>query len=190
MPDADSPVDALARVLRVLEASGVTRFAFTGALAQGVWARPRQSADFDLVGEVPAASVDRLLALHDGFRSGPSEMPDLIRFRAGDHDVDLFVAKGDYYRASLSRAVTVELDGRRVAVVTPEDLAIQKMLKLRADRRRVLQDLADLRALLDAQRDHLDWAYVRGWLRADEANLLDALRDLDDDAVLARLWPR
>jgi len=177
----------LAAIVRILRSSGVTRFAFTGAVALGVWVRPRRTRDVDLVGEVEATASDRLLALHNGVRSGASELPDLVRFRVGDWDIDLFVAKGDYYRQSLGRAVEAEIEGEQVRVVTPEDLAIQKMLKLRTDRRRVLQDVADLRALIHALVDRLDWEYLDRWLRPDEASVLRAIRDLDDDTVIGRL---
>jgi hypothetical protein len=184
-PDSSAP--PLSAIVRALRDSGVGRFAFTGAVAQGVWVRPRQSRDVDVVGEASASAADRLLALRNGMRSGPSEIPDLVRFRVGDWDVDLFVAKGAYYQASLDRAVAVDADNERILVVTPEDLAIQKMLKLRTDRRRVFQDVADLRALIETLAERFDWPYVERWLRPDEALLLREIRGLDDDALLGRL---
>lgn len=52
------------------------------------------------------------------------------------------------------------VDGIEVKVVTPEDLLIHKMLKLRTDRRRLLQDLADVRAVVEARGDRLEWDHV------------------------------
>lgn len=187
MTSSDSSAPPLEAIVRVLRASGVTRFAFTGAVAHGVWVRPRQSSDVDLVGEAAEEASERLLALHNGIRSGPAKLPDLVRFRVGDWDVDLFLAKGAYYQECLGRAVEVDVRGEQVRVVTPEDLAIQKLLKLRIDRRRALQDVADLRALVGAYADRLDWLYLERWLRPDEASMLRAIRDLDDDAVIGRL---
>jgi hypothetical protein len=77
----------LSRVTAVLRDHGVDRFAFTGGVAVGVWAQPRQTHDVDVCGVLPPAEVDRLLALRDGIRSGPGEMPDLVRVRVGDWDV-------------------------------------------------------------------------------------------------------
>jgi hypothetical protein len=53
---------------------------------------------------LPKESVDRLLALHDGLAIGPSEVPDIVRFRAGRWDVDLFVAKNEHDLEVLRRA--------------------------------------------------------------------------------------
>jgi predicted nucleotidyltransferase len=108
----------------------------------------------------------------------------------GDWDVDLFVAKRRYDEVCLARAVPVELGGILVKVVTPEDLLIHKLIKLRTDRRRVLQDLADLRALLEERGETLDWSYLRQWLPEDERELAESLASLDDEAILARLLRR
>ena len=62
--------------------------------------------------------VDRLLALHDGIRSGAEDLPDIVRFRVGNWDVDLFVSKEPYDRECLRRAIAVEIDGVPVRVVT------------------------------------------------------------------------
>ena len=71
-------------------------------------------------------------------------------------------------------------------VVTPEDFVIQKLRKLKSDRRRVLQDAADLRALMERRPD-LDWPYVRDRIDAEDLALLDAFRGLSDEAILDRL---
>jgi hypothetical protein len=72
--------------------------------------------------------------------------------------------------------------------VSADDLLIHKMIKLRTDRRRLLQDLADLRALLDARGSAVDWDYLRKWLPAPEAEFLVGLATLDDEAAAARLF--
>ena len=179
----------LARVASVLQSHSVLDFAFTGGVAVGVWAAPRQTKDIDLCGSLPLSEVDRLLALRDGIRSGPEELPDLVRFRVGDWDVDLFVAKGEYDRECLKRAIPTEIDGVVARVVTKEDLLIHKMVKLRHDRKRMLQDLADVRAIIDVHKDQLDWTYIRQWSRPDESALLEQVANLTDEELLKRLMP-
>jgi len=186
---AESPGDALARLSDVLARHGVLDFAVTGSVALGVWAAPRETRDIDLCGTLPLHEVDRLLAQRDGIRSGTGELPDLVRFRLGSWDIDLFVSKSGHDEECLRRAVSVEASGVRVRVVTPEDLLVHKMRKLRTDRRRILQDVADLRALLTARGDAVDWTYVRRWVDRKEADLLESLRTLDDENVLRRLLP-
>ena len=111
----------------------------------------------------------------------------MVRFSVGQWDVDLFVSKTPYDMVCLQRAAQVEVLGTKVKVVTPEDLLIHKALKLRTDRRRILQDVADLRSLLAARGASIDWAYLKQWLRPAEADLLTSLLTLDDEAVLRRL---
>jgi hypothetical protein len=182
--------EILAQVVRVLHAHRIADFAFTGGVAVGVWAEPRQTRDVDICGVLPADEVDRLLAIRDGMRTGPEELPDMVRFRVGDWDIDLFVSKDEYDRTCLGRAIAATVGGTEVRVVTAEDLLIHKMIKLRTDRRRLLQDLADLRAVIATQADRIDWDYLRRWLPAADATFLDAVASSDDEELVRRLLGR
>jgi predicted nucleotidyltransferase len=177
----------LERVTEVLRSHQVLDFAFTGGVAVGVWSAPRQTKDVDVCGSLLRAEVDRLLALRDGIRSGSEELPDIVRFRVGDWDVDLFVSKSPYDRECLSRAIPVEVAGVPARVVTAEDLLIHKMIKLRHDRRRMLQDLADVRAVVDARGAELDWEYIRRWARPDESTWLEEVGRSTDEELVRRL---
>jgi hypothetical protein len=177
----------LERVAAVLRGHQVLDFAFTGGVAVGVWAAPRQTKDVDLCGSLPVEEVDRLLALHDGIRSGAEQLPDIVRFRVDDWDVDLFVSKTAYDHECLRRAIQTEVDGVAARVVTAEDLLIHKMIKLRHDRRRLLQDLADIRAVLDARGDQLDWEYIRRWTLPEESSWLEEVRRSTDEQLVHRL---
>ena len=171
----------------MLEGHHVTDFAFTGGLAVGVWSSPRQTRDLDVCGTLPLEEVDRLLARRDGIRSGTEALPDVIRFRVGDWDVDLFVSKGAYDRECLRRAITMQIDGVSTRVVTAEDLLIHKMLKLRFDRQRMIQDLADIRAVIDANHTALDWGYIRSWARAEDSEWLEKVSATSDEELVRRL---
>ncbi len=180
------PSIPLKRITAVLEAHGVVEFAFTGGLAVGVWSAPRQTRDVDICGSLPLDQVDRLLAQRDGIRSGTEELPDIVRFRVLDWDVDLFVAKGPYDRECLRRAVSVTVDGVTVRVVTVEDLVIHKAMKLRYDRRRLIQDLADIRALVEAGESRIDWDYVAKWVLPDEFGWLKAVASSSEEDLVRR----
>lgn len=183
---ADPAGPVLARVIEVLRSHGVDDSAFTGGVAVGVWSRPRQTRDVDVCGVLPVDQVNRLLALHDRIRSGAEVLPDLVRFRVGEWDVDLFVCKDEYDRTCLARAIATQIDGIDVRVVTAEDLLVHKMIKLRSDRRRLFQDLADIRAVVEAQAAALDRRYIREWLPHQEADLLDSVATIDDEALAGR----
>lgn len=116
--------EVLARVMSALSSHRVADCAFTGGVAVGVWARPRQTRDIDVCGGLPPEEVDRLLALRDGLRSGAEALPDLVRFRVGDWDVDLFVCKDAYDRACLDRAIATQIDDVDVRVVTAQSTAL------------------------------------------------------------------
>ena len=189
-PTADLGGTVLARIVEVLRSHRVDECAFTGGVAVGVWARPRQTHDVDVCGVLPLDEVDRLLALRDGLRSGAEALPDMVRFRVGDWDVDLFVCKDAYDRICLQRAIATRVDGVEVRVVSAEDLLIHKMIKLRSDRRRLLQDLADIRSVVEAQAATLDWSHVRAWLPKEDADLLESVATLDDEALVRRFVPR
>lgn len=171
----------------MLRSHQVLDFAFTGGVAVGVWAAPRQTKDVDLCGSLPLEEVDRILALRDGIRSGAEALPDIVRFRVDDWDVDLFVSKVPYDRECLKRAIAVEIDGIPVRVVTAEDLLIHKMIKLRHDRKRLLQDLADVRAVVDARGGRVDWEYIRRWARPQEAAWLEEVARSTDEQLVTRL---
>lgn len=180
----------LRRLVEVLQRFGVVEYAVTGGIAFGVWASPRATRDVDLCGVLPRESVDRLLAQHDGIRVGPGEVPDLVRFRVGDWDVDLFASKSEYDREVLRRAVEVEVEGIRVRVVRAEDLLIHKLVKLATDKRRLLQDAADLRALLSARGAKLDFEYLARWLAPADLELIRSLPTLGDEALTHALLQR
>lgn len=187
MSQAETIGAILAQVVAVLERHRVQDFAFTGGIAVGVWSAPRQTKDLDVCGSLPADEVNRLLALRDGVRARSGQLPDMVRFRVGSWDVDLFVAKGDYDRACLARALHAQIEGVDVRVVTAEDLLIHKLIKLRSDRRRFLQDLTDIRAVAEAQREGLDWGYLKTWLEPADESLLRSLLDSTDEEIVRRL---
>jgi hypothetical protein len=66
-------------------------------------------------------------------------------------------------------------------------LLIHKMKKLRVDRRKVLQDLADVAAIVRVRGSELDRNYVDGWLTVKEREALDAAAHGDQGAMLKRL---
>ncbi len=61
------------------------------------------------------------------------------------------------------------------------------MIKLRSDRRRLLQDLSDIRSVVEAQGTALEWGHVRAWLPKDEADVFESVATVDDE-TLARAF--
>jgi hypothetical protein len=180
---SELPIEGIRLLVRALETEGVSPWAFTGGVAFSVHVEPRYTRDLDLQAVVPLGAVDRLLALYDGARSGPAELPDVLRLAIAGFDVDIFVAHTAYARLSLSRAQEVVVDDLRFRVVTPEDLLLHKLIELKSDRRRILQDLADIRALAEAY-PALDRQYLAQWGGDEVLRLLDGLAALDEKGLL------
>ncbi len=143
-----------------------------GAVARNAWAPPRATTDLDVT--IAAADRDLLDAERAraafGYRpvrrhtvDSDDPLPDLIIFR-GDapalRQVDLLVAKTPFEVEVLRRAVTVEVGGAAVAVATPEDIVVYKLL---ADRLRDRDDARSIARTRARAGSPLVWAHVERW---------------------------
>ena len=177
----------LSRLLRdgieALEEAGLAH-AVMGGCARNAYAEPRATKDVDFVAEVEAQKHPKLLRAlaRRGFSvatsvGGHEPVPDLTLFRdAAGRRLDVLFAHTDFERSALERSGPGEpYAGLVVAVVTPEDLVVYKVL---ADRP---QDRADIQAVVravEARGGAIDWAYVERWCDAWEVRgRLDRLRE-------------
>lgn len=149
----------------ILGAAGVP-YGIGGALALGVWGFPRATNDVDLDVFVAADALEPVFAL---LRAGDCEFDadeSLASARTrGDFKVwwrgmrvDVFVASIPLYDATRRRIRQAPLEGRPAWFLSPEDLAIFKMLFFRT------KDLIDLERLVAFLGPSFDQAHVRGWL--------------------------
>jgi len=161
----ESLVEVVISLIDHLEAAGIP-YAFGGAIALSAWSEPRATTDVDLnlwVGDEELPAAVELLR-----RSGVAiELPDALRgarergmFAAphGSYRVDVFVPSVPFYDEALGRRLRVTLAERETWVLSPESLAVFKMLFFRP------KDLVDLARLLEVHRPPLDAAFVRRWL--------------------------
>jgi hypothetical protein len=138
-------------------------YALIGGLAASLRGEPRVTGDVDLVIQ---ADVDRVLELADQldgttFKPLFSDIADVIRrsfilplrHRATNIKVDLSLGLSGFEQQTIVRATPVEVAGSIVAVATAEDLLILKVLAGRA------QDEEDIRGIITAHGNALDWAY-------------------------------
>jgi predicted nucleotidyltransferase len=114
--------------LDALEEAGIP-FALIGGVAASGLGRPRSTHDIDVfVRPEDAESAIRVLAQH-GFRTEKFDIEWLFKAFKDDILVDIiFRSKGDIYfdEEMQSHVKNVEFHGRRLPVVSPEDLAIIK----------------------------------------------------------------
>lgn len=170
MADIEDVEHALFGVIDVLDAEGIP-YAVMGGLAVRVYALPRATQDVDIT---IAVDRDRLPRLRDelyesgcsippvydsGWLDSVAGMPLLkVQRHIGDHtvDIDLFLADSYFQDSLISRRTFHVVDTRRIALASPEDLLL---LKLIAGRPRDWIDAQDLLFTLGT----LDEPYLRHW---------------------------
>jgi hypothetical protein len=158
----DEKVEALARAL---EAAGVPH-AFGGAIALAYYATPRGTRDVDVNVFLPASAFGRVLAALTPLGVEPPtahvrrtlERDGQARLFWDRTPLDLFFSYTELHDACLERQRKVAFGGVRIAILSPEDLAVFKVLFARD------KDWRDLREMLLAQAGGLDASYVLGWL--------------------------
>ncbi|MBN2494347.1 MAG: hypothetical protein JXR96_07155 [Deltaproteobacteria bacterium] len=153
------------RIADALEEAAVP-YALGGALALGVWGFPRATNDVDLNVFVPledlsgvldvleraGCALDRQAALRSASERGD------FRTRVEGMRIDVFVPCIDLYESARKRIRQAPLEGRPACFLSPEDLAVFKLLFFRT---KDILDVERLAAFLGAE---LDRAYVRRWL--------------------------
>lgn len=161
----------LASLWQLLKKTGIP-YVVIGAHAINAWITPRFTADVDItvqagpheIGKLKQtlSDVGYLLDLEHG-ADQPSG-PDFIRFSSKDSSVvlEVQIAKTAFQQQVIERAVMNETG---LAVATPEDLIVMKLIANRP------KDKIDLIGLI--QLKGLDWAYVEQ--RASEWDVMERL---------------
>ena len=118
----------LEHTVEALQDSGV-RYVFIGGIASGGLGRPRSTHDIDVFVQPEDAEIAlRALAKH-GFRTEKTDPVWLYKGFKEDILVDIiFKSKGDIYLDAemYQRAAIAEFHGKRLKLVSPEDLIIIK----------------------------------------------------------------
>lgn len=169
----DEKVVSLERAFRTAELP----HAFGGAIALAYYATPRGTHDVDVNLFVPTSAADRVLAvlaalgadpIDDGTRA-QLQRDGQVRVRWAGTPLDLFFSYDELHEACHQRRRMVPFPGQPLTILSPEDLAIFKVLFDRA------KDWQDLEELLFAQAERFDDGYARDWLErilaADDARL-------------------
>jgi len=159
-----SPLETARWLAARLEEDGLP-YALGGALALAAWSSPRQTTDVDIavfVGEdqLPRVidAIERAGAAvnrSDAERSVTST--GMFFAQQGSTRIDVFLATHPVHEEMGRRRRQVDLDSVPLWFLSPEDLAILKLVYARA------KDVVDLERLFSARRD-LDEPYIRSWL--------------------------
>ncbi len=140
--------------------------AFGGAIALAFAAEPRGTIDVDLNLFVSVARADEVLSILRGLgvlvdEPGLRERlarDEQIRLRWTGTWIDLFFAYSPLHDACNERARTVSVLGQPIRVLSPEDLAVFKVLFDRP------KDWVDLEAVVLTCGERFDSRYVERWV--------------------------
>jgi hypothetical protein len=158
----DSLIEVITALICALEQSGIP-YAFGGAVALSAWSEPRATVDVDLnvwideqrYGELfdtleqAGAEVDREAGARRARAMG------MIDARVAGYRLDIFVPSVQFYDEALARRQRVRIAGHDTWVLSPECLAVFKLLFFRG------KDIVDLQRLVEIQGDQLDVGFVR-----------------------------
>jgi hypothetical protein len=187
LPD---PVSVALAVAEVLQRIGVA-YVVGGSFASSLYGEPRSTNDIDLVADLTADKVERLVAnLSSAYYVSAPAVAEAVR-SAGSFNiihtptavkVDVFVAGSDSFdqeRLRRRRQVTIANDESNASlfVDTPEDTILRKLEWFQRGGRSSERQWRDVVGILRIQRDALDLSYMRQWARRlDVGDLLEAAR--------------
>ena len=158
-PDIRPALAALSSALAALDRPAML-IGGLAVIARGV---PRLTIDIDAVVHAEGLDVDRLWAVlrDSGLEARVADAAEiarerlvlLLRHRASGVTVDLSLGWVQFERDAMARATTVDLDGVRIPVATPEDLVVLKAVAWRGlDRSDITELIVRHHADMDFQR--------------------------------------
>lgn len=165
---------------------GVQWYLF-GAQAAIVWGSPRLSADVDVTASLDRAGLDGFIGTmrNHGFDIvfGDPEFIDRTRVipfvhRHSRMPLDVVLSGPGLEEEFLQRALSVDVAGTLVPVISPEDLIVTKILAGRP------KDVEDIRGVIHERKESLDVARIRAVLRLLE----QALTQSDLLPLFEREW--
>ncbi len=168
-------MDDYIKVLRLvgsrLDRAGIS-YMLSGSTAMNFYARPRMTRDVDIVIEIGTADVGRIVDLfQEDFSVDEQEIREALAhqslFNLVHYDtvvkVDCVVRKRAAYRQQeFSRRRSIDVEGQRISIVSPEDLILSKLHWARESLSEL--QLSDVRNIVEAV-PALDWAYMEHWSR-------------------------
>ncbi len=145
-------------------------YMITGSMAANYYAVPRMTRDIDMVIELSAGDVERVVRLFEGeFYVDRDIVEEAVQHqgifnmihRATVIKIDFVVRKDlAYRREEFSRRKRVSVEGQEMFFVTPEDLILSKLEWAKSSRSEM--QLNDVKNLL-AYVENLDRAYLARW---------------------------
>ena len=160
-PDIRPALAALSSALAAIDRPAML-IGGLAVIARGV---PRLTIDIDAVVHAEGLDVDRLWAVlrdsgleprvADAAQIAQERLVLLLRHPASGVTVDLSLGWVQFERDAMARATTVDLDGVRIPVATPEDLVVLKAVAWRG------LDKSDITELIVRHHADMDFQRIR-----------------------------
>jgi predicted nucleotidyltransferase len=163
--DPDRLRNTLVEFIDFLESHDVM-YMVIGAMAVAIWGRPRATADIDFTLLTDSEGLETIGegAERRGFvidrqwlEWHPLQRGVQIRLTSADVFIDLVRPMDQHQEQALHRRRSIDIAGRTVWFVSPEDLIV---MKLKAGRPR---DFEDAVSVLARQKGRLDESYMVDW---------------------------
>lgn len=168
-------IDAMLHIARLLDAVGA-RYAFVGSIVSSRYGTPRLTNDADLISDLTTAQIPQFTrSLADDFyfsetairRALSSHRSFNLIHHASQFKIDIFsVAPGSFAERCLDRRLSESIMPDRemtVFMITPEDVILAKLLWFVKGGSVSQNQWKDVRQVIEAQRENLDFAYLREW---------------------------
>jgi hypothetical protein len=177
------------QVIAALRASGID-YMIGGALAVWAWGEPRSTMDVDLMVNLPVEAVQKLSEelsarqmllpsdiILDAVLDDRRTLPLCANHWAGyKADLYLLTPDDDLGQSAFRRRREIDIGAQYgiLWVQSPEDLILYKLLYYRISQQ--TKHPRDIYAVLSAQGDKLDFAYIQAW--ADRKGLRPVWEEL------------
>ena len=175
--------DFLTKIAGILDKLKIP-YIITGGMAVSVWGRPRFTADIDIVVELLEKNINllakELLGVDKDVYVSEEAMREALEIKGefnfihpqSQLKVDFWVAKDDFNKQEIKRAITKEIEGKKVRFASPEDLILSKLLWYQlSESTRQLEDIESVFRISKVDMDYIKKA-------AEKQGTLEILENL------------
>ena len=184
----ESPEELLLQIVKILNKLGIP-YIITGGFAVAVLAKPRFTADIDIIVKIGAKNIPtlarELLAVDKDVYVSQEAMRDAIQ-NNGEFNfihpetglkVDFWLKR--YPFEEFKRSIVKKIDGRKVNFISPEDLILSKLIWYNEGQGE--KQIEDIRSILKIAKPDLN--YIKAWAaKTSTAEILEEIIKEQSDA--------
>lgn len=172
----EAPATAVAGVTQALDTMGIPWF-LTGSIASSLHGVPRSTNDLDIVALLPPLSAGELVRrLGEAYYADEAMIRNAFTRNQSCNviwldtmmKVDLMPPRFAFDADAMRRRIHTHLDDGSgtilpVAVASPEDIILAKLVWYREGKQTSERQLADVRGIVAVQGERLDRPYIADW---------------------------